>query len=101
MMLWTIVGMALVTAVPRVVPVFIMEKLNLPGWGRKWLAAIPYAALGALIIPGIFTVIEGQPWIGMAGGGAALTVAWLRAPIMVVVLVAIAIVFILNGFQSL
>ncbi|WP_347861262.1 AzlD domain-containing protein [Salimicrobium sp. PL1-032A] len=98
MMLWTIIGMAFVTAVPRVVPVFLLEKLNLPEWGRKWLSAIPYAALGALILPGIVTVIEGEPWIGLAGGAAAVTTAWLRAPIMVTVLVAIVVVFLLNGF---
>lgn len=97
MILWAIVGMSLVTVLPRIIPVFIMDRLNLPAWGRRWLAAIPYAALGALIIPGIFTVIEGRPWIGIAGGAAAVITAWLRAPIMVTVLIAIITVLVLNG----
>ncbi|SDX47806.1 MULTISPECIES: AzlD domain-containing protein [Salimicrobium] len=96
MILWMILGMSVVTLVPRFAPVFIMDRLELPPWGRRWLAAIPYAALGALIIPGIFTVIDGKPWAGMAGGAAAVLAAWLRAPIMVTVLIAIITVLLIS-----
>ncbi|MCT2535531.1 AzlD domain-containing protein [Aquibacillus koreensis] len=96
MMLLIIVGMALVTMIPRFVPAYIVDKVNFPNWMNKWLQAIPYAALGALIFPGILTVKPDQPHIGLLGGIVAILLAFLGLNIILVVIGAIATVFLLT-----
>ncbi|QQK76208.1 AzlD domain-containing protein [Salicibibacter cibarius] len=93
-----IIAMALVTYLPRVLPVFIMDHLQFPGWVNKWLKAIPYAALGALIVPGIFTVEPGAPVVGVIGGLVAAVIAYFRGHIMIVIIAAIAAAFIIQRF---
>ena len=60
-MIWLLAGMFLVTYVPRLVPFLFAGQLDLPRWVRKWLKFFPYAALGALIFPGILTAVPGRP----------------------------------------
>src|SRR5699024_7729343 len=95
-----IVGMALVTMIPRFVPAFIMDKLELRNWMHRWLNAIPYAALGALIFPGILSVKADEPHIGIAGGIVAIVLAWLGCNIILVVVGAIGAVFILSLYAN-
>ena len=98
-MIWIIIiGMALVTFIPRVLPVFIMDSIEFPEWLEKWLKAIPYAALGALIFPGIMNTIPDRPWIGLVAGVIAITLAWFRVHILLVVLSAIGVVYSLQHF---
>lgn len=98
-MIWIIiVGMALVTFIPRILPVFVMDAISFPSWLKKWLKAIPYAALGALIFPSIMTTIPNKPWIGLVAGIAAIILAWLRVHIILVVLSAIGVVYFLQYF---
>lgn len=80
-----VVGMGIVTFLPRLFPVFILEKLFLPPSFERWLKSIPYAALGALIFPGILTVDPANPWIGVSGGVVACVLAMLRLPILAVI----------------
>lgn len=91
-----IVGMAIVTAVPRLIPAFIMEKLALKPWLNRWLNAIPYAALGALVFPGIMSVIPEQPLIGIVGGLVAAVIAFLNLNVIISVIGAILTVFLLT-----
>ena len=46
-----VVGMGLVTFVPRWAPLFFMTRRNLPGWIVEWLDLIPAAILSALLLP--------------------------------------------------
>lgn len=88
-----IAGMALVTFIPRLIPMALSEKLNFPGWLNNWLQYVPYAALGALIFPGVLTSVDGQhPWLGLLGGGAAVLLALAGQNILVVLAGAIAAV---------
>lgn len=90
-----IAGMALVTYLPRLIPMAFSEKLNFPGWLNNWLQYVPYAALGALIFPGVLTSVDGQhPWLGLVGGGAAVLLALAGQNILVVLAGAIAAVMI-------
>jgi len=91
-----IAGMCAVTFVPRVIPLLLGRDLVLPGWIRRWLSFFPYAALGALIFPGILTVVEGRPWIGLAAGAAAALLALKARNAIFPVLAAIAITVILE-----
>jgi branched-subunit amino acid transport protein len=46
-----VVGMGLVTFVPRWAPLFFMTRRNLPGWIVEWLDLIPAGILSALLLP--------------------------------------------------
>lgn len=95
MILLIIAGMAIVTMIPRLLPVFIVEKLQFRPWLNRMLSAIPYAALGALIFPGILTVIPEQPHIGLIGGIVAVLLSFLGLNVILVVIGAIAAVFLM------
>ncbi|MGM8213667.1 AzlD domain-containing protein [Virgibacillus sp. W0430] len=96
MIILIIIGMCLVTMIPRFIPAFIVDKLMFREWINKWLQAIPYAALGALIFPGILTVNEAKPHVGLIGGIVAIVLAYLGLNIILVVIGAIAAVFLLT-----
>ncbi len=91
-----IIGMALVTMIPRVIPAFLVSKFQFRDWVNRWLQAIPYAALGALIFPGILTVIDGSPHIGLIGGIVAIILAYFGLNIVLVVIGSIATIFLLT-----
>jgi branched-subunit amino acid transport protein len=96
-MIWTvIIGMSIVTMLPRLIPVFIVDKAKYPDWVNRWLDAIPYAALGALIFPGIMTVIPDKPLIGILGGIVAIIISFFEVNVILSVLGAILTVFLLT-----
>lgn len=96
MIMAVIIGMALVTMVPRMIPAYIVDKLYMPNWMNRCLNAIPYAALGALIFPGIMTVKPDAPHVGLIGGLVAIILAYIGLNIILVVIGAIVAVFALN-----
>lgn len=85
-----ILGMAAVTMVPRALPAIFAGRWTPPRKVRQWLDAVPYAALGALILPGIVTSDMTHWTAGVAAGVAALIAAFLRAPAFVTGAVAVA-----------
>ncbi|GAA0490524.1 hypothetical protein GCM10008986_15660 [Salinibacillus aidingensis] len=96
-MIWAIIiGMSIVTIVPRIIPVFLVDKASYPSWINRWLDAIPYAALGALIFPGIMTVIPDQPVIGLIGGVMAIVIAFFEVNVIFAVIGAIVTVYLLT-----
>ncbi|WP_010529841.1 AzlD domain-containing protein [Lentibacillus jeotgali] len=96
-MIWAIIiGMALVTMIPRAIPAFVVDKLQFRDWVNRWLNAVPFAALGALIFPGILSVIPDHPLIGLVGGIAAVALAYLGLNVILVVIGAILTVFLLT-----
>lgn len=44
-----ILGAALVTFIPRVVPLMILSRFELPEWGMRWLNYVPISVMAALI----------------------------------------------------
>lgn len=54
-----IIGMALVTYIPRWAPLFFLSGRELPGWFVEWLDLIPVAILSALVVPELLT--SGHP----------------------------------------
>lgn len=95
MIILIIIGMAIATIIPRIIPVFLVNKLVFKEWVNNWLRAIPYAALGALIFPGILSVIDGKPYIGIVGGLVTVVLAYIGLNVVFVVIGAIATVFLL------
>ncbi|NBI27641.1 AzlD domain-containing protein [Chengkuizengella marina] len=93
-----ILGMSLVTMIPRFLPVWIVERFIMPAWVKLWLSYIPYAALGALIFPGILTIEGGEPWIGLSGGILAACLVLLRLNILFVIFGSVITVILFKTF---
>jgi branched-subunit amino acid transport protein len=90
--------MTAVTYLPRLLPAAAMDRIEFPTWFEKWLKSIPYAALGALIFPGIILVKEDQPLIGLGGGLVALVLSLLRVHVTLVMVGSILSVILLQNF---
>jgi len=54
-----ILGMGMVTYIPRLIPIIFLSQRELPQWLVDWLDYIPAAILSALIFPAILT--SGEP----------------------------------------
>ena len=85
-----ILGMSAVTMIPRILPAIFAGRWTPPRRVRQWLDAVPYAALGALILPGVITSDPAHWTAGAAAGFAALIAALLRAPAFIAGAVAVA-----------
>jgi branched-subunit amino acid transport protein len=46
---WIIVGTALVTLIPRIVPLVVLSRIKLPALVERWLGYVPIAVLAALL----------------------------------------------------
>lgn len=86
-----IIGMTLVTYIPRALPGVIIEHLNFSKKSEKFLKLIPYTAMAALIFPGVIFVDQSRPEIGIIGGLVAGILAWKKVPVIICVLTAIAV----------
>ena len=86
-----ILGCALVTFIPRLIPAFFIDKLNFSPKFEKFLNLIPYTALAALICPGVLTV-DNQLWyIGLIGAIVAAGLAWKKVPLGAIVILTVVI----------
>jgi branched-subunit amino acid transport protein len=86
-----IVGMAVVTYIPRMLPFVVFRGKELPPLLQGVLKNVPYAVLGALIFPKILFIQEGNLSFGTIGAVAAFVLAYLGANVIVVVLGSIGI----------
>ena len=91
-MIWLLAGMFLVTFLPRLIPFLFARQLDMPPWIKKWLKFFPYAALGALIFPGILEAVPGKPALAAGAGILAAVCALFIRNITVIVVLAIAVV---------
>lgn len=88
---WTLLGMTIVTYIPRAFPLTFLEGKELPPVVSGVLRNIPYAVLGALIFPAILYVQEGHLLFGIIGTVVAFSLAIIFENVMVVVLGTICI----------
>lgn len=91
-----VLGMAVVTYIPRLLPALFLDRIEFPEWFKRWLQSIPYAALGALIFPGVLLVDKDQPLLGLAGGVVAFFLSWINLHITVVMAGSILVVILLQ-----
>ena len=87
-----VIIMALVTYIPRVLPITILKKPIQSTFLRSFLYYVPYAVLAALTFPGIFFVTA-EPVTAICGTIAAVLLALFDQSLVVVALGAIAAVF--------
>lgn len=88
---WMILGMAIVTYIPRAFPLTFLEGRELPPLVSGVLRNIPFAVLGALIFPAILFVQEGHLLFGFIGAVAAFAFAFAGANVIIVVMGSIAV----------
>lgn len=96
---WMLFGMALVTYLPRMIPLTILDGKELPPIISGVLSNIPYAVLGALIFPAVLFVQEGNILFGIIGAATALLIAFLGGSLMPVVLGTIGVLAIYSLFM--
>lgn len=58
--LWILVGTAVVTLIPRTLPLVLLSRLKLPGYVMKFLKHVPLAIMTALVAQAVLT--EGEAW---------------------------------------
>ncbi|WP_145325747.1 MULTISPECIES: AzlD domain-containing protein [Paenibacillus] len=46
---WIIMGSALLTFIPRVLPLMLFSKIQIPMWLLRWLEYVPVAVMASLI----------------------------------------------------
>ncbi|ARJ39832.1 AzlD domain-containing protein [Sporosarcina sp. P21c] len=86
---WMLLGMAVATYVPRMIPLTILDGKELPPIVSGVLRNIPYAVLGALIFPAILH-IQDDILFGIIGAITAFTLAFFGLDVMFVVIGTIA-----------
>lgn len=87
--------MALVTYIPRVLPMTIFRKPIRSRFIRSFLDYTPYAVLGAMTFPDVFTS-TGNMYSALAGTAVALVLSYFRKGLVTVACSAIAVVYVVE-----
>jgi branched-subunit amino acid transport protein len=90
-----ILGMTLVTYVPRLLPLVSFSGDVLPPVARRFLRYLPACALGALLVPGVWEAIPRMPVAAVAGTAVAAGVALLRRGLVLPVAAGVLVTYIL------
>jgi branched-subunit amino acid transport protein len=94
-----VLACALVTAVPRVLPLVVLSRFQLPAWLLDWLRFVPIAILGALLSLEVFFPGGVQNFSltnpALPGVATALAVAALTRSILGTVLAGVAVYWLL------
>lgn len=96
-LIYLVCAMALVTYIPRMLPMVLLQNVNLPSYVKQFMKLIPYAALGALIFPGVLSSTGAnhmEPAI--VGCSMAILLAWLETNLIIVVAGGIAGAVVMN-----
>jgi len=93
-----ILGMSLATQIPRILPAFLSRKAISNKYVSRFLASIPLAALGTLVVPGVFSV-GGSFYIGLSGGLLSLVLAYKGISVMYNIILSSLFVSALIYFQ--
>ena len=91
----TVLVMAVVTYVPRLVPFLFFKTESINPEFRTFLSYIPYAALGALILPGSIGAVSGKPAVSAIAILITGITAWFNSNIIVSVAVSVASVYVM------
>ena len=89
-----ILGMALVTCIPRILPAFIVDKIKMNRYLESFLKLIPYTAMAALVFPGVVNVGGDRWYVGVIGAAVAIAVSCIpKIPAWAVIALSVASVF--------
>lgn len=88
-----VILMAIVTYIPRALPITVFRKKIKSKYVRSFLDYTPYAVLGALTFPDIF-YSTGHGISAAAGAVAAIILGYFKRSLVEVAVVAIAVVYV-------
>jgi branched-subunit amino acid transport protein len=88
-----VLAMGIVTYIPRMIPMVLLNNIKLPSFFKSFFQFIPFAALGALIFPGVLSS-TGDIRSAVTGSIIAALLSFFRMNVMIVVFVSILSVFI-------
>ena len=94
---WMLLGMAVATYLPRMIPLTLLDGKELPPIVSGVLRNIPYAVLGALIFPAILH-IQDDILFGVIGAITAFALALFGLDVMFVVIGTIAVLAVYSLF---
>ncbi len=83
--MWIILALMVVTYIPRLLPFVLISDKKLPDKLNRFLEYVPYAALGALIIPGALSTIPGHPIATGVGLAFAFLYSYLKGGMIITV----------------
>lgn len=95
-----IVGMALVTYIPRLAPFYMLSDRELNPKIKIFLEFIPYTAIGALIFPGILSAIPGHLVITIIGVVFAFFISWKKGGMIMPVIGTISLIYLMLLLQN-
>ena len=82
--------MMIVTYIPRMIPSLLCDRLHFGKKFKKFLELIPYAAMTALVFPGVITVDPERWHIGLVGAVVAVLLSLIKKmPVALVVVAAV------------
>lgn len=84
--------MAGVTYLIRMLPLAVIRGRVKSRFVRSFLYYVPYAVLGAMTFPAVFTS-TGNVYTALVGTAAALTLGWMGKSLLTVAAVACAVAF--------
>lgn len=87
-----VLACAAVTAVPRVLPLVALSRVQLPGWLLDWLRYVPIAVLSALLA--IELLSAGNA--GVPAIAAALSIAVLTRNLLATAVAGVAVYWLLS-----
>jgi branched-subunit amino acid transport protein len=100
-----ILGMALVTYLPRFLPMYILTRIEIPQIVIAWLRYVPVAVLSALIVPGLLTadrqILIAPGNLYLVASIPAFYIAWRTRNMMLTVTVGMLIVLVLQSLPFL
>ena len=80
--------MALVTYIPRMLPLTVFQGRIQSRFWRSFLQYVPYAVLGAMTFPGIFYATDNMLCAGL-GAAVAVVAAYFGGSLLVVAICAV------------
>lgn len=95
--LLVIAGASLVTLVPRVLPLSLLSRVELPEWSMRWLRHIPVAVMAALLTQALFVPdgsLEFRP-NNLLAAIPAFAAAFFTRSLLLAVVVGIGTMFLL------
>lgn len=92
-----LIGAGVVTFIPRVLPLAVFSKIQIPDWGLKWLSYIPIAILAALLAQALF-MHETMQWDYVIAAIPAFLVAIYTRSLLGTVLTGVIVIILLRLF---
>ncbi len=93
-----VLGMMAVTYIPRVVPFMLLRDLKLPVFLRRFLRVLPACALGALLVPDVFTSIPGKPLSALLGATVSGAVSLTKGGLLLSVIAGVGAAYLFLFF---